>query len=440
MPCTADGCDPETGCTAEPLEGDCEDGSVCTVGDTCVEGACVPGELNACNDGSSCTDDTCDPVMGCVHTTSDNPCCSGAFNFCDDANPCTTDLCDVDTGECFYEPFDGGCNDGNQCTVADACQDGVCTGAPKDCDDGDPCTVDSCQGNGTCFAVPVPDGSPCDDGLECSTGDQCVGGTCEADLAGCFCEPEFDPSVSKVSAMKIGDDGMAGNALDVDDDAGTCAPSGGCSGGFDNEIAKLASFVNPDFEASVQDGSLLFGFEHHGFEGPGVPYDLAFYVLDLATPGCDVQSAGCSYTAPPNLITEDCEPLIKLGGAVVSGSTLTAGGPGTVVPLSLSLGAEPLELTIYGTSVEATVTVSDGEVTAMTGILGGAIKVSELKASIEALPDESLPIDKSLILGLLDSILVQDIDTDGDGAADAASVGMPFETVPASITGVSPEE
>lgn len=96
-PCTADSCDALVGCMHVVLTGVCNDGNACTVGDECVNGAClgaptataqgcddhnvcdgietcdatsgacVPGTPLNCDDGDACTTDTCDPVNGCVH-------------------------------------------------------------------------------------------------------------------------------------------------------------------------------------------------------------------------------------------------------------------------------------------------------------------------------------------------------------------------------------
>jgi hypothetical protein len=40
-PCTDDSCDPATGCSSTANAAPCDDGSTCTVGDTCQGGACV---------------------------------------------------------------------------------------------------------------------------------------------------------------------------------------------------------------------------------------------------------------------------------------------------------------------------------------------------------------------------------------------------------------
>lgn len=45
----------------------CEDGSVCTLNETCNDsGSCVAASTLTCNDGVFCTLDRCDPVDGCV--------------------------------------------------------------------------------------------------------------------------------------------------------------------------------------------------------------------------------------------------------------------------------------------------------------------------------------------------------------------------------------
>ena len=105
------------------------------------------------------------------------------------------------------------CDDGDMCTIMDACNNGTCvSGMPLNCDDGNPCTLDSCDSILGCVNVPdislngtlcrassgicdlpevcdgisamcppdigVPNGLPCDDSDICTTADQCINGTC----------------------------------------------------------------------------------------------------------------------------------------------------------------------------------------------------------------------------------------------------------------------
>jgi len=75
-----------------------------------------------CNDNNPCTDDSCSPAIGCVHTVP-------AWAGCDDGNTCTLDSCDPATGACSNPARPDGtlCTDDNLCTTGDACQSGVCT-------------------------------------------------------------------------------------------------------------------------------------------------------------------------------------------------------------------------------------------------------------------------------------------------------------------------
>ena len=101
---------------------DCADGDVCTTGETCAAGVCSGGMATGCDDGNLCTDDTCDPQLGCLHTANAAP-----------------------------------CEDNNTCTLEDTCAFGVCAGKPRVCVDGDPCTVDACEPAVGCQYVPIPD-------------------------------------------------------------------------------------------------------------------------------------------------------------------------------------------------------------------------------------------------------------------------------------------
>lgn len=79
---------------------------------------------------------------------------------CDDGSSCTADSCGADS-LCVRVPTNEGkgCDDGDLCTGDGACAAGVCAGAPPVvCDDGLSCTDDSCDGG----CVYRPNGQPCD--------------------------------------------------------------------------------------------------------------------------------------------------------------------------------------------------------------------------------------------------------------------------------------
>jgi MYXO-CTERM domain-containing protein len=68
----AGSCDTSTGSCTNPAKSDgsaCNDNSICTSGETCVAGSCTGGQALNCDDGVSCTTDSCDPVQGCKHVS-----------------------------------------------------------------------------------------------------------------------------------------------------------------------------------------------------------------------------------------------------------------------------------------------------------------------------------------------------------------------------------
>lgn len=132
------GCDPATGvCANDPCAGvvcDNPPNKQCygSVG-TCVAGSCEYPPLAAgtlCDDANPCTvGDQCDGQGACegfpkVCNTPPNTKCYGSVGVCVG-------------GSCQYEAFAVGtpCDDGDLCTVADACDEGrACWGVPKVCE------------------------------------------------------------------------------------------------------------------------------------------------------------------------------------------------------------------------------------------------------------------------------------------------------------------
>lgn len=235
-PCTKDVCDAVQGCTNQPQEG-YYNGLLCCIADNLV-----------CNDGNSCTVDSCNPVLNqCINNAIPDgyPCsdgldctqgesCQGGHCGCSDANLCTLDACDENggclhtpiscvpneicwesvcnpyTGKCLAKSVD--CDDGDPCTE-DLCKlpDG-CTSQPKDCvpEQPDPCVTYGCDpAQGGCFQQPLDcdDGSPCtlDDHCEPSTGlcistsldcddeDPCTADWCDGPTGECLhSQPDCD--------------------------------------------------------------------------------------------------------------------------------------------------------------------------------------------------------------------------------------------------------
>jgi hypothetical protein len=102
--CTDDSCNTDFGCETAPNVVPCDDGDLCTNDDLCAAGECVGGEALNCDDAISCTEDSCQPLTGCVHIASQ--CCGNgnkdAGEDCDDGNTDPGDGCNE---SCQYESF-----------------------------------------------------------------------------------------------------------------------------------------------------------------------------------------------------------------------------------------------------------------------------------------------------------------------------------------------
>jgi cysteine-rich repeat protein len=142
-PTAGDGC--RTDCTVEacgdgihdPQEG-CDDGNLAD-GDCCSSTCVLLADGSVCDDGNVCTEPD-----HCV----DGICVGEAPVVCPSEGPCKLGVCDPDAGGCVLDVLADGtrCDDGDKCTIADRCGDGVCIGGPPPfCDDDDPCTTDMCE-------------------------------------------------------------------------------------------------------------------------------------------------------------------------------------------------------------------------------------------------------------------------------------------------------
>jgi hypothetical protein len=166
-------------------------------GDACDCNPANPA-IGSCEDDNLCTDDVCNPAVGCSHVNNAAPCddgiacttndtcgggvCAGSAISCDDGNPCTIDSCGscpgaADPCKHVVAPNGTACSDGNACTEGDACQAGACvSGTPAVCNDNNVCTSDSCDPASGC--VFANNANACDDGNPCTVGEACSGGSC----------------------------------------------------------------------------------------------------------------------------------------------------------------------------------------------------------------------------------------------------------------------
>jgi len=380
------------GCVHESLNLDCDDGSVCTLNDQCVDGTCAGTKLN-CNDYNLCTDDLCDPVLGCVNTMNSAP-----------------------------------CNDFDLCTGGDQCVDGICAGEAKTCDDGNPCTQDSCDPSAGCQNLFTS--SPCDDGDECTKSDYCEAGVCKPGEYVCVsCDYDFSDAVNRMTAMSISENNKSGNALDLDG-----------NGTLDNSMAGIGGLANDALQQSLDKGDIHFLFEHHEVKTDGSIYDLAVFVGELAQgfEQCNFKADYCGYAVTDDTLDpEECKAIVLFDNASIFNGKLVAGGKKYQFPWQIPFSEETiLNITLFNATIHADVSLQQGIVTGISGILGGAIPKESFLQAIDAVPDGQLPLPKDMVVQLIQALVQNDIDTDGDGAHDAASIGIKFEGIAGGITGI----
>ena len=444
-PCTIDSCDPLDGCMHVNDTGTCSDGDACTTNDSCNGGKCVAGQPTDCNDGNSCTIDSCHPLDGCSHLEVFSPCCTGLVSVCDDGNPCTNDECDPLTKECSYTDNTAPCDDHDECTEMDACSNSACAGNPVNCSDGNDCTLDQCAPDLGCDNIPIS-GTFCDDGLACSSGDTCVVGECMGDTTNCTCVPDFSQTASKLTSVALGDGGYVGEALDVDKNPATCAPQDACSNGIDNAFSALAEVamavanvdINDEMAVNTKAGWIMLVVELRNVNQPDFSIALYQAKLDPANKDCDFQNESCSFWALPEMLDDQsCQPKALLP-AVLDGKTITAGGQGTELPFEIPFqGGVMLNLVLYDLTFEGTVDLSGDAVVSFDGVLGAAIPKEDLEAAILSLPAGALGgIEPADALPLLSLALEYDMNVPGKGPA--SSIGLKFQGIGATMTGVAP--
>ena len=296
--CTDDACSATAGCSHANNAIGCDDGNLCTLLDVCGSGACIAGAALVCEDNKLCTDDSCDPKVGCkfagntkvcddgtVCTSGDvckdGKCNAGGAVVCDDKNPCTTDSCDAAKG-CIFANNAVLCDDGNSCNSADVCKDGVCKGSGGvNCDDNNPCTVDTCDGIGLqgCKHSAVGDGvacsvPSCSDGgyqgvavcaagkcgekpvaLSCDDKNLCTTDVCNVQQ-GCL-HPVNALSCDDKNACTSADQcaaGVCGGKATVCPDGNTCKISQGC-----NITSGICQYLFPSDKACNDGDACTYG-------------------------------------------------------------------------------------------------------------------------------------------------------------------------------------
>ncbi len=224
LTCTTDFCD-ENGdtCQSVPINANCDNGLFCDGVESCdpQNGAqvtgCLPGTTVNCDDGFSCTGDSCDETNDvCAyqlnHGTCDNTvfcdgaeicdpqngvavtgCLAGNAVICDDGLGCTSDVCDNQQQDCVVTPNDQACDDTLYCNGLEYCDvnaqspgTGCAAGTTVVCTpDSVACTDEICNNN-TQICDIVPNNGFCQSGEFCHSLIGCT------NLTACTTDPECD--------------------------------------------------------------------------------------------------------------------------------------------------------------------------------------------------------------------------------------------------------
>jgi len=157
-------------------------GNVCP-GDACNTAVCENGQCTTetvdCDDENACTDDTCDPDLGCQHTPV----------ICDSDDACLIDTCDPDLG-CQQTPV---ICDSNDVCITDTCDSSLgCQQTPVTCTDPE---QTCCSGTGcTNLASDEANCGRC--GRSCNDGETCCEGVCTAGGCAGICNTPISCNVS----------------------------------------------------------------------------------------------------------------------------------------------------------------------------------------------------------------------------------------------------
>lgn len=255
--CTDDACLPASGCSHVNNTDPCDDVDACTTADTCSNGVCVGGAPPNCNDGDVCTDDACDSAIGCVTAFNTAPCDDG--NACTQTDQCESGtcvgsspivcaplndcqdmgICNPATGTCAYflKPDGTSCDDGNACTMNDACKSGACVDStPLVCPD----PPDKCHGAGIC------------DGATGACSYPLVGGDLDEDGLGDACDSDIDGdglSNDEETAWGTNPTSNDSDGDDIDDCTETCPENDGSC--FDGSVCTVDTPANTDEDDTI---------------------------------------------------------------------------------------------------------------------------------------------------------------------------------------------
>jgi hypothetical protein len=390
------------------------------------------------------------------------------------------DAAGPDESDAGSEPVEG---DAPVPEPVNPCDPNPCTTAPAAvCNDAG--AVVSYDAAGTCTVV---DEDPsCDYAsteMACEGDNFCAAGACVA--PGLPEDYVFSSDVSIVTSLGLAED----DPTTPDVDEGDCCfdfngddePDNGLGG----LLASLGSFlgdslgddgVNGMIQEQIDDGTLTILFEQVGL-------DSAVDDEQLTLNGFFGEMSEGGYAVDPtSFIDGTSTPYIMFDNAAIAGGELTAGP--SLFSVTIPLGEFGFDIALDAADTEIWSNVTAGETGGLNwtdGILGGVVPMQQLVDALnglgascdclgldggdmlelkaedklgcgaalsDATPSCTEEADGSLCVGIADNkglvctaigIIKPDIDTDLSGKKDSFSLGLRFEGIPATITGLAVE-
>ena len=423
--CGDNGCGGSCGSCAD---GQCN-GLSWTPPQTCSGSTCVGAGTTSCNDGLACTNDSCSPSTGCLHTLVAGTCridgvCYADGNW-DTSNPCR--VCSASTRQDQWSMLGEGAPCGS---AGQTCQDGFC-GCLSDCL-GRECGDDGC--GGSC--------GDCDFGMDCGLGGGCA--------AAPLCQP-YPSTWAPIGAVSYLQTPASKTA------AGTVCFDYTGEGTGDSGLAGLAGQVNPALVDMINDGEFapLFEFPNVGsFTGSGV-----FQLRGLLGQSTAVPTVvGGDYRVDPISYASDCKPVNRFDDARITASQLSATTDlmwTHLIPLISNdepIGFVPQrDVRLKATVVEG----GSGGVVLKNGVLSAIImkdeitsRIDRMQAICDSAPEGQEPTYCGY-LGMMRQLIPTLCDlhrTDAgeylvkstQNPANALSVCWQFETAKGSVVGMMP--
>lgn len=271
------------------------------------------------------------------------------------------------------------------------------------------------------------------------------------------------------------------NTFAIVEDLSCCFDYTG-DGAPDNVLGELLGSlgdVNASIQEGIDSGSIALVLEHSGLSSlESGDFVINFWLGEWDGIEALAETGGNTVLIDPVSIDQGAQPQAYVPGATLADGTVTA-GPGTIA-ITIDLLGTPLSVQISGARIEADAgTNSDLEtgVQLDNGIIGGYVTGEDLSDAVNAyikgsceclglgqtdliewdratasadcaaIPEEGNTCEEGDTCGTIGSLCsslfvlaAPDVDTDGDGLADALSIGAEFTAVGAQITGVAAAE